>query len=290
IYIYIYIFQWRRPVLLHLITPSPPFPKRQLSYPNKMAPPSRNNSIKPPFLVLKTRRPAVVLPHIAHATPMQQAAIAELERQFALTEEVCRELGHSFLQEMKKGLKKDDQMLKMLPSYVTGYPTGEEQGTYLALEISGMDVYVCQVKLKGERGKLSINQYQYRIPEDLTNGEDVSVVLDYLTDCVADFLSRVGSQDLFVYSMGLRYASIDIQQYPACFGFPVHQVGLNKGKMLEWGHGFYYPNVVGRDIVELLHQSFGRKGLAVRIVALANDPAGFMRRLCYALSLCMILQ
>lgn len=91
---------------------------------------------------------------------------------------------------------------------IAGYPTGEEKGTYLALEISGMDVYVCQVKLKGERGTLSINQYQYRIPDELAIGEDVSVLLDYLTDCVADFLSRVASQDLFVYSMGLRYVTV----------------------------------------------------------------------------------
>ncbi|RUS18659.1 hypothetical protein BC937DRAFT_88486, partial [Endogone sp. FLAS-F59071] len=142
---------------------------------------------------------------------------------------------------------------------IVGYPTGEEKGTYLALEISGMDVYVCQVKMKGERGILSINQYQYRIPDELAIGEDVSVLLDYLTDCVADFLSRVASQDLFVYSMGLS------------FGFPVQQLGLNKGKMLEWGHGFNYSNVSGQDIVELLHQSFRKKGLAVKIVALAND-------------------
>lgn len=54
------------------------------------------------------------------------------------------------------------------------------------------------------------------------------------------------------------------------FGFPVQQLGLNRGKMLDWGHGFDYSNISGQDIVELLHQSFRKKGLAVKIVALAN--------------------
>ncbi|RUS15482.1 hypothetical protein BC937DRAFT_92388 [Endogone sp. FLAS-F59071] len=172
---------------------------------------------------------------------------------------------------MKKGLEKDDQSLKMLPTYVTGMGghcydnmlysglfdpitsailPAKRRGLIWRWKISGMDVYVCQVKMKGERGILSINQYQYRIPDELAIGEDASVLLDYLTDCVADFLSRVASQDLFVYSMRLS------------FGFPVQQLGLNKGKMLEWGHGFNYSNVSGQDIMELLHQSFRKKGLA----------------------------
>ncbi|RUS14441.1 hexokinase-domain-containing protein, partial [Endogone sp. FLAS-F59071] len=171
---------------------------------------TRKNSVKSPPLQLNPRRASVILPRVTHATQEQQKVIAELEQQFALDEEMYRNLMQSFQQEMKKGLEKDDQSLKMLPTYVTGYPTGEEKGTYLALEISGMDVYVCQVKMKRERGILSINQNQYRIPDELAIGEDVSVLLDYLTDCVADFLSRVASQDLFVYNRSYRYLFIYI--------------------------------------------------------------------------------
>ncbi|CAO3663229.1 unnamed protein product [Umbelopsis ramanniana] len=147
----------------------------------------------------------------------------------------------------------------MIPSWVTGYPTGNEKGVYLALEISGMDIYVCQVKLKGERGKLAINQYQYKIPDNLTAGEDMSILIDYVADCVSDFLVRVGTQDLFVYPMAVSV------------GFAVKQTGLNKGTIVALEHGFDYQNGVGCDVVELFHSRFKAKGLAVKVVAMAND-------------------
>jgi hexokinase len=121
-----------------------------------------------------------------------------------------------------------------------------------------MDIYVCQVKLKGERGKLAINQYQYKIPDNLTAGEDMSILIDYVADCVSDFLVRVGTQDLFVYPMAVSV------------GFAVKQTGLNKGTIVALEHGFDYQNGVGCDVVELFHSRFKAKGLAVKVVAMAN--------------------
>jgi hexokinase len=107
-----------------------------------------------------------------------------------------------------------------------------------------MDIYVCQVKLKGQGGKLAINQYQYKIPGELATGQDIADLIDYIADCVSDFLIRVGSQDLFVYPMAIS------------FGFAVEQTALNKGYILALGHGFDYANGVGCDIVDLIHIRF----------------------------------
>jgi hexokinase len=106
-----------------------------------------------------------------------------------------------------------------------GYPTGEEKGTYLALEISGIDIYVCQVVLKGDSGKLAINQYQYKIPDDYTTGDDVNVLIDYVTDCVVDFLQRVD-------------ASFD-HQVTMCIslGFAIQQTSLDHGIIVGLEHG-----------------------------------------------------
>lgn len=147
----------------------------------------------------------------------------------------------------------------------TGYPTGNEKGTYLALEISGVDIYVCQVKLKGEGGKLAINQYQYEIPDDLTAGEDFGVLIDYVADCVSDFQARVSSghhqeqTTVMAISMGLA----------------VRQTGLDRGTIIALEHGFEFPNVIGCDVVDLFHRHFHAKGLNVRIVAIANGKLTF---------------
>lgn len=144
-----------------------------------------------------------------------------------------------------------------------GYPTGNEKGTYLALEISGVDIYVCQVKLKGEGGKLAINQYQYKIPDNLTAGHDIEVLIDYVADCVADFQQRVGTHKQIIYSMAIS------------IGFAVLQTSLNRGIIIALEHGFEFPNVIGCDAVDLFDKRFRAKGLAVKIVAIANGTLYF---------------
>jgi hexokinase len=146
-----------------------------------------------------------------------------------------------------------------------GHPTGNEKGTYLALEISGVDIYVCQVKLKGEGGKLAINQYQYKIPDHLTAGDDIGVLIDYVADCVADFQRRVGGTPTTAVDDDRRSYSMAIS-----IGFAVRQTGLDRGTIIALEHGFDFPNAIGCDIVDLFHQKFNAKGLAIKIVAIAN--------------------
>lgn len=121
-----------------------------------------------------------------------------------------------------------------------------------------MDIYACQVKLKGDSGKLAINQYQYKIPQDLASGDDFAVLIDYIVECISDFLMRVGKQDLFVYPMAIS------------FGFAIKQTRLDSGRILSLGYGLNYPNGVGVDIIELMHEHIRLKGLPIKIVATAN--------------------
>ncbi|CAO3618091.1 unnamed protein product [Mucor fragilis] len=199
--------------------------------------------------------------NLKHGDVMQQTAIEDMLQKFHVPDEKLSALMHGVGLEMKHGLKANEPSndLKMIPSFVSGYPTGMEKGTYLALEISGVDVYVCQVRLKGEGGKLAINQYQYKIPDHLTAGDNMSTLIDYIADCVADFQHRVGASQELAVSMGIS------------LGFAVRQTGLDKGFIVALEHGFEYPNAVGSDIVDLFHQRFEAKGLAVTVVAMAND-------------------
>ncbi|KAI8372896.1 uncharacterized protein BYT42DRAFT_616097 [Radiomyces spectabilis] len=201
-----------------------------------------------------------VLPALKHGSDKQQQVILDLHREMCLEKQALLAVIASFRNEMQEGLVNDrGSDLNMIPSYVTGYPTGNEKGTYLALEIAGMDVYVCQVKLKGENGKLAINQYQYKIPQDLTTDSDFGVLIEYVADCLADFLLRIGTQEHFIYPTAIS------------FGFAIKQTGLSSGRIMSLGHGFSYPNGVGVDIVQLMHEKINDKQLPIKIVAIAND-------------------
>ncbi|KAI9312535.1 hypothetical protein BX666DRAFT_1988275 [Dichotomocladium elegans] len=198
--------------------------------------------------------------NLNHVNLQQQQALDELANLFWLNEETLHVVIDHFQKEIKAGLADDRSSdLNMIPSFVTGYPTGQEKGTYLALEIIGMDIYACQVKLKGEGGKLAINQYQYKIPQDLMSGDDFVVLIDYVVECVSDFLGRVGTQEHFVYPMACSLC------------FAIKQTALNNGRIMSLGHGFSYPNGVGVDIAQLMHERLQLKRLPIEVVAITND-------------------
>ncbi|KAI8074881.1 hypothetical protein BC940DRAFT_286860 [Gongronella butleri] len=233
-----------------------------------------------------------------HASTQQISVMEEIESMFEISDDQVQVLIQGFIDEMKAGLANGhyDQYrrndLKMIPSYVTGHPTGNEKGTYLALEISGVDIYVCQVKLKGEGGKLAINQYQYKIPDHLTAGDDIGVLFDYIADCVADFQRRVGSTSssngAHHHHAGTPAAISSSSSVPdhhqqdqlgaprsytmaISIGLALRQTGLNRGSIVALEHGFEFSNAIGCDVVEALHEKFQAKGLPIKIVALAND-------------------
>lgn len=136
----------------------------------------------------------------------------------------------------------------------------------MALEVAGMDIYACQVKLKGDNGKLAINQYQYKIPQDLSSGDDFIVLINYVIECISDFLLRVGVQDDFIYPMAVS------------FGWAIKQTAINAGRIISLGYGLSYPNGVGVDIVKLMHEQLDLKGLPVKIVAITNGKYPGVRK------------
>ena len=55
----------------------------------------------------------------------------------------------------------------MNPTWVMGFPDGDEQGTFLALDMGGTNLRVCEVILLEEKGEYDIIQSIYRLPADL---------------------------------------------------------------------------------------------------------------------------
>lgn len=84
-------------------------------------------------------------------------------------------------------------------------------------------------------------------------------MIDYVADCVSDFQQRVGNNTPHIYPMAIS------------IGFAVLQTSLNRGIIIALEHGFEFPNVIGCDAVDLFDSRFREKGLAVKIVAMAND-------------------
>lgn len=66
----------------------------------------------------------------------------------------------------------------MIPTYIQSIPNGSEKGTFLALDLGGTNLRVCEVTLLGD-SKWSMKQQKYKVSDALKTG-DVTNLFDYM--------------------------------------------------------------------------------------------------------------
>lgn len=49
------------------------------------------------------------------------------------------------------------------------------------------------------------------------------------------------------------------------FSFPLKQIGLTKGLLMQWTKGFNCSGVVGEDVVKMLKEALARRGVSSSI-------------------------
>jgi len=164
--------------------------------------------------------------------------------------------------------------MKMIPTFVTNLPTGNELGSFYALDLGGTNFRVIKLELYGEKQLKQTNSKKFRIPEDKMQGPGVKL-FDFIADCVAEFLAEETSPHTEKI-LGFT------------FSFPVKQTSINSGILIHWTKGFSAAGVEGQDVCKLLDESFKRKSMRVKIAALANDTVGTMLAQAYLDPLCHV--
>ncbi|KAI9025168.1 hexokinase-domain-containing protein [Phycomyces nitens] len=191
----------------------------------------------------------------------QQKALDIVLEDFDVSAEQMQDIVSQFNSEMRRGLETPKATVAMIPSFVTGKPTGEETGRYLALDLGGTNLRVCEFSLLGQ-GEYKVHQQKYVISDELKTG-DMRNLCDFIADCVDNFVTENGSDSL----------ENDLQ-LGFTFSFPVLQTDINRGTLIQWTKGFNCTNAVGKDVVVLLQDAFLRKNVNVHIAALVNDTVG----------------
>lgn len=151
-------------------------------------------------------------------------------------------------------------IVPMIPSFVTGRPTGDEKGKYLALDLGGTNLRVCEFELKGH-GKFTVHQQKYVVAEELKTGE-MRHLCDFIADCVDNFITEYGSD----YSPEQAKEHL---QLGFTFSFAVNQTDINRGTLMHWTKGFNCANAINKDVVVMLQDAFLRKNIRVHIAAVS---------------------
>ncbi|MDI1489899.1 MAG: hexokinase [Ramalina farinacea] len=192
------------------------------------------------------------------------AQIKKLEEIFSVDKAKLKEITAHFVKELEKG-NVEGGSIPMNPTWVMGYPDGNETGTYLALDMGGTNLRVCEVILSETRGEYDIIQSKYRMPEDLKTGESDDM-WEYIADCIQQFIEYHHEvEDL---------EKIDKIPIGFTFSFPATQDYIDHGILQRWTKGFDIKGVEGKDVVPLFEAALAKRKLPVKLSALINDTTG----------------
>ncbi len=153
----------------------------------------------------------------------------------------------------------------MNPTWVMGYPDGHETGTYLALDMGGTNLRVCEIILLEEKGEFDIIQSKYRMPDELKTGESEEL-WEYIADCIQQFIEYHHEVE--------NLEVLDKIPLGFTFSFPATQQYIDNGILQRWTKGFDISGVEGKDVAPLFEAAIEKRKLPVKLSALINDTTG----------------
>ncbi|KAI9843820.1 MAG: hexokinase A [Sclerophora amabilis] len=196
--------------------------------------------------------------------------IMRLEEIFTVDQQKLKKITDHFVSELEKGLSVEGGNIPMNPTWVMSFPTGYETGTYLALDMGGTNLRVCEVELPEEKGEFDIIQSKYRMPEELKTGTS-DELWEYIADCIQQFIEY--------HHEGEKLSKLHLG---FTFSYPATQDYIDHGVLQRWTKGFDIDGVEGKDVVPMFEAALARRGVPIKTTALINDTTGTLIASAYA--------
>ncbi|KAL1994578.1 hypothetical protein VTN49DRAFT_2048 [Thermomyces lanuginosus] len=203
----------------------------------------------------------------ASSAKQTQRALKDLENEIArlfespLNDAQMLDMSARIQEQLRNGLQTSS--VCMLPSFTSCLPSGNERGTFLALDVGGSNFRVALIELLGREGGMKIVKAKsYTIDEEIKALEGTSF-FDWMAAKIDDTLA----------SMGEKYGRGEIElAMGLSWSFPVEQTSVRSGRVIHMGKGFRASEgTVGQDLSELILASCRKRGLNVRLEAIVND-------------------
>ncbi len=181
---------------------------------------------------------------------------------------------------IERGLTKEGRnksSVKCYPTHVTNLPTGEEKGTFMALDLGGTNFRVMLVQLQGSRRKEPITkpQTQFKVPEEVMKSKGTKL-FDYIAEKISAFLK---DNDVKSENLPIGFT----------FSFPCSQNGLASATLTKWVKGWDCPDIKGKDVGKLMQEALDKhKNLNVKFVAVLNDTTGCLMSCAWADPRCRV--
>ncbi|ETN42920.1 uncharacterized protein HMPREF1541_02078 [Cyphellophora europaea CBS 101466] len=213
--------------------------------------------------------PALPYPDMSPQHPMRslQSLADEVDRVFRYPCSIRRmlQMSSAIKSQYRDKLQRSDAC--MLPSFCHAMPTGQETGTFIALDVGGSTFRVALVEL---HGRSSVSD---------------SMTIHHMTSSKIDEpIRRLRGIQFFDWMAG-RIEAMLLECPPSqprsetialglTWSFPIEQTSHRSGKILGMGKGFQCAHDnLGADLAELLEAACARQGRSIRVEAIINDGA-----------------
>ncbi|KAK6084218.1 hexokinase [Seiridium cupressi] len=190
--------------------------------------------------------------------------IKKLEQHFTIDTPKLKQITAQFVSELEKGLSVEGGSIPMNPTWVMAFPDGYETGTYLALDMGGTNLRVCEITLTDNKSEFDIIQSKYRMPEELKTGESEEL-WEYIADCLQQFIDTHHGElppDTGKIPLGFT------------FSYPATQNYIDEGILQRWTKGFDINGVEGQNVVPMLEAALDSRNVPIKVSALINDTTG----------------
>ncbi|KAL5973010.1 hexokinase A [Asimina triloba] len=165
------------------------------------------------------------------------ALLKEFEEKCATPIGKLRQVADAMTVEMHAGLASEGgSKLKMLISYVDNLPTGDEKGTFYALDLGGTNFRVLRAQLGGRENRVVKQESEeVSIPPHLMTGSSHE-----LFDFIAEKLARFIGAEV----EGMHVSVGRQRELGFTFSFPVRQLSICSGTLIKWTKGFSIDDAV----------------------------------------------
>ncbi|XP_054739587.1 hexokinase type 2-like [Anastrepha obliqua] len=198
------------------------------------------------------------------------ARLREFLTELIPNEDQFQRLYRNFCEQIRKGLGANtnkEASTKCYLTYVQDFPTGNETGKFLALDLGGSNFRVLLISLRSNHDAEQTSKiYQLTEKELLGKGSEL---FDYIAKCLHEFVCE---NKLEAENLPLGFT----------FSFPCVQIGLSKATLVRWTKGFNCADTVGEDVGTMLKVAIARRqGLKIDMVAILNDTTGTLMSCAY---------
>lgn len=213
------------------------------------------------MIIKEAPGPSKALDHVMTKKTLTQFC-DEVGVALAMDREGALALSAGLQKQFREALKSN--MACMLPSFNHQLPSGDERGTFLALDVGGSTFRVALIELLGRSsrtGRIGIlGQKSFKItPEvkQLSGEEFFEWLAAKIEDTLETMLPDSSDEEL---RMGLSWS------------FPIGQTSLRSGLIQGLGKGFVGANsLLGQCLGNTLQQACDKRKLRVKLDAIVND-------------------